>query len=133
LNLFYSGAHTAREMVAKGAYAALGFLDEIDDELCELFFQASIGRGAGRKRITPPHHSEAFQAAGRKCGAVIVCTVRHRDLDGAKHIRSGAYAAVAKNIRAKATVKTKKLEVEKQRERRPCSSGKAQEIPRSTS
>ena len=40
LNLFYSGARTARELVAKGAHAALGFLDEIDDELAELFFQA---------------------------------------------------------------------------------------------
>jgi len=40
LNLFYSGARIARELVAKGAHAALGFLDEIDDELAELFFQA---------------------------------------------------------------------------------------------
>jgi hypothetical protein len=40
LNLFYSGARTARELVRAGAHAALGFLDEIDDELGELFFQA---------------------------------------------------------------------------------------------
>jgi hypothetical protein len=40
LNLFYSGARTARELVRGGAHAALGFLDEIDDELAELFFQA---------------------------------------------------------------------------------------------
>jgi len=40
LNLYYSGARTAREMVKRGAYAALGFLDEIDDEFAELFFQA---------------------------------------------------------------------------------------------
>ena len=40
LNLYYSGARTAREMVRRGAYAALGFLDEIDDELAERFFQA---------------------------------------------------------------------------------------------
>ena len=40
LNLHYSGARTARECVRRGAYAALGFLDEIDDELAEYFFQA---------------------------------------------------------------------------------------------
>lgn len=40
LNLYYSGARTARELVRQGAHAALGFLDEIDDELAERFFQA---------------------------------------------------------------------------------------------
>lgn len=40
LNLYYSGARTARELVKRGVYAALGFLDEIDDEFAELFFQA---------------------------------------------------------------------------------------------
>lgn len=39
LNLYYSGARTARELVKRGAYAALGFLDEIDDEFAEFFFQ----------------------------------------------------------------------------------------------
>jgi hypothetical protein len=39
LNLYYSGARTARELVAHGAHAAMGFLDEIDDELAERFFQ----------------------------------------------------------------------------------------------
>jgi hypothetical protein len=40
LNLHHSGARIARELVARGARAAIGFLDEIDDELAELFFQA---------------------------------------------------------------------------------------------
>jgi hypothetical protein len=40
LNLYHSGARIARELVAEGARAAIGFLDEIDDELAELFFQA---------------------------------------------------------------------------------------------
>jgi len=40
LNLYYSGARMARELVKRGVYAALGFLDEIDDEFAELFFQA---------------------------------------------------------------------------------------------
>jgi hypothetical protein len=40
LNLYYSGARTARELVRRGAHAVLGFLDEIDDESGELFFQA---------------------------------------------------------------------------------------------
>lgn len=43
LNLYYSGARTARELVRQGAQAALGFLDEIDDELAERFFQAFYG------------------------------------------------------------------------------------------
>jgi hypothetical protein len=40
LNLYYSGARTARELVRRGVYAALGFLDEIRDEFAERFFQA---------------------------------------------------------------------------------------------
>ena len=40
LNLYYSGARIARELVKNGAHVAVGFLDEIDDELAELFFQA---------------------------------------------------------------------------------------------
>jgi hypothetical protein len=40
LNLYYSGARTARELVREGAHAAIGFLDEIDDEFAEQFFQA---------------------------------------------------------------------------------------------
>jgi hypothetical protein len=40
LNMYYSGARTARELVSRGAHVAMGFLDEIDDELAELFFQA---------------------------------------------------------------------------------------------
>ena len=32
LNLYYSGARTARELVKRGAHAALGFLDEIKDD-----------------------------------------------------------------------------------------------------
>jgi hypothetical protein len=40
LNLYYSGARIARELVRRGAHASMGFLDEIDDELAERFFQA---------------------------------------------------------------------------------------------
>jgi hypothetical protein len=40
LNLYYSGARIARELVRNKAHVAVGFLDEIDDELAELFFQA---------------------------------------------------------------------------------------------
>jgi len=40
LNLYHSGARIARELVVQGANAAIGFLDEIDEELAELFFQA---------------------------------------------------------------------------------------------
>ncbi|WP_426436021.1 hypothetical protein [Bradyrhizobium genosp. P] len=39
LNLYYSGARIGRELVRRGAHVALGFLDEIDDEVAENFFQ----------------------------------------------------------------------------------------------
>ncbi|OKO83943.1 hypothetical protein [Bradyrhizobium sp. NAS96.2] len=39
LNLYYSGARIGRELVKSGAHVALGFLDEIDDEVAENFFQ----------------------------------------------------------------------------------------------
>ena len=39
LNLYHSGGRTAREIVRQGAHSALGFLDEIDDEVAEAFFQ----------------------------------------------------------------------------------------------
>jgi hypothetical protein len=120
LNLFYSGAHTARELVAKGAYAALGFLDEIDDELCELFFQAFYWAWCRpQKDNTPLTIPEAFQAAWEKMrssdrlhGTAIVIWMGRSIFDQAHTSRS------PRNIRAKATVKTKKLQVEKQREHR---------------
>lgn len=40
LNLYYSGACLARECARRGAGAVIGFLDEIDDEIAEYFFQA---------------------------------------------------------------------------------------------
>jgi hypothetical protein len=40
LNLYYSAARIGRDVIRRGAHAALGFLDEIDDELAEYFFQA---------------------------------------------------------------------------------------------
>lgn len=39
LNLYYSGCRIAAEFVRKGARAALGFFDEVDDELAEVFLQ----------------------------------------------------------------------------------------------
>ena len=38
LNLHYSGAHTAPEMLRHGALASVGFLDTIPDEVAEYFF-----------------------------------------------------------------------------------------------
>ena len=120
LNLFYSGAHTARELVARGAHAALGFLDEIDDELCELFFQAFYWAWCRPKKDnTPLTIPEAFQAAWEKMpssdrlhGTSIVIWMGRSIFDQPHTSRS------PKNVRAKATVKTKNLEIEKQRERR---------------
>lgn len=38
LNLHYSGAHTAPDMLRRGALASIGFLDTIPDEVAEYFF-----------------------------------------------------------------------------------------------
>lgn len=51
-NMYYSSARIAPECIRRGAQAAVGFQDEVDDELAELFFQefyrAWYGdRGAG--------------------------------------------------------------------------------------
>jgi len=60
LNLYYSGARTARELVKRGAYAALGFLDEIDDEFAELFFQAFYWAWCHRSRSIPQAFLDAW-------------------------------------------------------------------------
>ncbi len=62
LNLYYSGARTARELVKRGVYAALGFLDEIDDEFAELFFQAFYWAWCHDDRSTPEALLEAWSA-----------------------------------------------------------------------
>lgn len=61
LNLYHSGARTARELVRQGAHAALGFLDEIDDELAELFFQAFYAAWSEGRNI-PSALAKAWQA-----------------------------------------------------------------------
>lgn len=55
LNLYYSGARTARALVEQGARVALGFLDEIDDDVAELFFQAFYWKWAGPDGVFIPH------------------------------------------------------------------------------
>jgi hypothetical protein len=60
LNLYYSGARTARELVRRGAYAALGFLDEIEDEFAELFFQAFYWAWCRDKKDIPAAFLEAW-------------------------------------------------------------------------
>ncbi|SHN73469.1 hypothetical protein [Bradyrhizobium erythrophlei] len=60
LNLYYSGARTARELVKRGAYAAIGFLDEIDDEFAERFFQAFYWAWCHRSRPIPAAFLEAW-------------------------------------------------------------------------
>ena len=88
LNLYYSGARTARELVKNGAHAALGFLDEIDDELAERFFQAFYWawcRPGGAFAI--PH---AFVEAWREMkgeglhGTAIVMWMGHSVFEGAR-------------------------------------------------
>jgi hypothetical protein len=60
LNLYYSGARTARELVRRGAYAALGFLDEINDEFGELFFQAFYWAWCHDNRSIPDAFLDAW-------------------------------------------------------------------------
>jgi hypothetical protein len=60
LNLYYSGARTARELVKRGVYAALGFLDEIDDEFAELFFQAFYWAWCHDNRSIPDAFLDAW-------------------------------------------------------------------------
>jgi hypothetical protein len=62
LNLYYSGARTSRELVRKGAYAALGFLDEIDDEFAERFFQAFYWEWCHAGKSIPKAFRAAWQA-----------------------------------------------------------------------
>jgi hypothetical protein len=62
LNLYYSGARTARELVQRGAYAALGFLDEINDEFAELFFQAFYWAWCHEGQSIPNAFLEAWSA-----------------------------------------------------------------------
>jgi hypothetical protein len=120
LNLFYSGAHTARELVAKGAYAALGFLDEIDDELCERFFQAFYWAWCRpQDESNPLTIPEAFQAAWEKMpssdrlhGTSIVIWMGRSIFDQPHTSRS------SRNVRPKATAKTKRLEIAKEQKRR---------------
>jgi hypothetical protein len=61
LNLYYSGARIAREFVRRGAHTAIGFMDEIDDELAERFFQEFYWAWCGPGGATTM--SEAFLAA----------------------------------------------------------------------
>jgi hypothetical protein len=74
LNLYYSGARTARELVKRGAYAALGFLDEIDDEFAERFFQAFYWAWCHRDRPISAAFLEAWSTmdGDRMHGTAIV-------------------------------------------------------------
>jgi hypothetical protein len=76
LNLNHSGARTAREMVRLGAHSALGFLDEVDDEVAEAFFQAFYWAWCGPNHLmgAPQAFVEAWQKTndGHLHGTAIV-------------------------------------------------------------
>ncbi|HEU0082679.1 MAG TPA: hypothetical protein VFQ87_07365 [Bradyrhizobium sp.] len=74
LNLYYSGARTARELVRRGVYAAIGFLDEIDDEFAERFFQAFYWAWCHKNMTIPDSFLDAWSAmdAERMHGTAIV-------------------------------------------------------------
>ena len=79
LNLYYSGARTARELVKRGVYAALGFLDEIDDEFAELFFQAFYWAWCHADKSIPDAFLDAWSAmdGDRMHGTGIVIWLGH--------------------------------------------------------
>ena len=81
LNLYYSGARIARELVRNGAHAALGFLDEIDDALAERFFQAFYLAWCKPHAMTtiPSAFMEAWQkmSGDRLHGTAIVIWLGH--------------------------------------------------------
>lgn len=66
LNLFYSGARIAREFVRRGAHTAIGFFDEVDDELAERFFQEFYSAWCHPGGTTIP---DAFLAAWQRMPA----------------------------------------------------------------
>jgi hypothetical protein len=70
LNLYHSGARTARELVRRGAHAALGFLDEIDDEAGELFFQTFYSEWCSP--VNPLPIPEAFLKAWQRMDVDLV-------------------------------------------------------------
>jgi hypothetical protein len=79
LNLYYSGARTARKLVEHGVYAALGFLDEINDEFAELFFQAFYWAWCHDGQSIPDAFLEAWSAmdGDRMHGTGIVIWLGH--------------------------------------------------------
>ena len=99
LNLYYSGARTAREFVRLGTNAAMGFLDEIDDELAERFFQAFYSEWCrpGSRLMIP----EAFVEAWKKMpgdglhGTAIVIWMGRSVFSDFKRLRRQPGAAVA--------------------------------------
>jgi transglutaminase-like putative cysteine protease len=117
LNLYYSGARTARELVAKGAHAALGFLDEIDDELAELFFQAFYWAWCRPEKANAPLAiPEAFHKAWEKMrsdrlhGTAIVIWMGRSIFEQP--------GSSPKSARSKSPAKSQKISAAKDQERR---------------
>jgi hypothetical protein len=116
LNLYYSGARTARELVRKGAHVALGFLDEIDDESAELFFQAFYWAWCHRdENGAPVTIPAAFQRAWDKLrsdrlyGTAIVIWMGRSIFD---------QPGPQKSARSKSAAKRKEATTEKKEESR---------------
>jgi hypothetical protein len=115
LNLYYSGARTARELVAKGAHAALGFLDEIDDDLAELFFQAFYWAWCRPEKANDPLAiPEAFSNAWEKMrsdrlhGTAIVIWMGRSIFEQP--------GSSARNARSKSPAKSRKISAAKENE-----------------
>jgi hypothetical protein len=104
LNLYYSGARTARELVRRGVYAAIGFLDEIDDEFAERFFQAFYWAWCHDKKSIPACFLKAWGAmdSDRMHGTAIVIWLGRSAFDtAAPPQRARAPRAVKKTVGAR--------------------------------
>jgi hypothetical protein len=111
LNLYYSGARTARELVRRGVYAAIGFLDEINDEFAERFFQAFYWawchdnenkKDENKKNTIPESFLEAWSSmdSDRLHGTSIVIWLGRSAFDGVARLprRRRARPAAKKQI-----------------------------------
>jgi hypothetical protein len=96
LNLYYSAARTARELVHRGAYAALGFLDEIDDEFAERFFQAFYWAWCHHRKTIPQACLSAWDTmdSDRLHGTSIVVWLGHSILSAQRAPVKAAREAV---------------------------------------
>ena len=112
-NLYYSSARIAPECIRRGAAAAVGFQDEVDDELAELFFQefyrawdgnhaAGLPRAFGRAWEALYTHRQQLYGTG------IVLWLARSAFDGKRQPALGLAAEVDAPVPKLATAQQRK-------------------------